>query len=585
MRAAASVPSDLVPPLKRWIDVPVDESLASSLSSGLELPLPLARILVSRGYDSPESASAFLSPRLSEVGDPFLLPGMGLAVERVIRALRDRERIAVFGDYDADGVTATALLSTVLSRMGGDVVGFLPSRFEDGYGLSGSALERCVEQHEPAVIVTVDCGTNSVESVASAATAGVDVIVTDHHEPADEVAKPLALINPMLSEDESVRVLAGVGVAFKLCHALIKQAREALPEAAEGIDLRDWLDLVALGTVADVAPLRGENRILVHHGLARLSRAARPGVQALKDIAKVRGEVDAYHIGFVLGPRINAAGRLASGHTALDLLVSEEPDVCRTLAHELDDANTDRRDIEDGIRMTAEEQIDATFDPASDFGVVAAGDNWHVGTIGIVASRLVTKYQRPAIVIGMDEDGNGRGSGRSIEGLNLVEMLDACEDLLEKHGGHAMAAGLDIKAGNVEAFRERFNGLCADRLRGTDLRPAQRVDAWISLGEVDRELYEQALRLKPCGMGNPKPVWGARHVQVAGPPRRVGKEGAHLKLLLAGGGRQLDAIGFGLGPYELPEGPIDIVFEIAEDTYRGHGALQLILKDIAASQS
>jgi len=521
---------------------------------------------------------------LSEVGDPFLLPDMAPAVERVVRALRDRERIAVFGDYDADGVTSTALLSTVLIRMGGDVVGFLPSRFEDGYGLSGGALERCIEQHKPSVIITVDCGTNSVDSVVAAAQAGIDVIVTDHHAPAEEVAKPLALINPMLSQDEPVRMLAGVGVAFKLCHALIKQARIDLPEAAEGVDLRDWLDLVALGTVADVALLRGENRILVRHGLVQLTRAGRAGVEALKNVAKVRGDVDAYHIGFVLGPRINAAGRLASGHTALDLLVSEDPDVCRTLAHELDDANKERREIEDDIRAAAEEQIDASFDPGEAFGLVAAGVDWHVGTIGIVASRLVAKYQRPAIVIGIDEEGHGRGSGRSVEGLNLVEMLDACEDLLEAHGGHAMAAGLNIRAENVEAFRERFNGLCAAQLKGTDLRPAQRVDAWISLGEVDRELYDQSLRLKPCGMGNPKPVWGARHVQVAGQPRRVGKENAHLKLLLAAGRTQLDAIGFGLGPYELPEGPIDIVFEIAEDTYRGHGALQLILKDFAASQ-
>jgi single-stranded-DNA-specific exonuclease len=583
MNLASPVTPNPIPPLKRWVDVEVDEAVAASLSSELELPLPLARILVSRGYDTPEAAASFLSPRLSEVGDPFLLPDMALAVERLIRALREKERIVVFGDYDADGVTSTALLSTVLARMGGDVVGFLPSRFEDGYGLSGGALERCIEQHKPSVVITVDCGTNSVDSVVVAGASGVDVIITDHHEPAEEVAKPLALINPMLSESESIRLLAGVGVAFKLCHALIKQARVDLPEAAEGIDLREWLDLVALGTVADVAQLRGENRILVRHGLARLTRASRPGVEALKDVAKVRGDVDAYHIGFALGPRINAAGRLASGHTALDLLVSDDAEVCRTLATELDHTNRERREIEDEIRIAAEAQTDEMFDPEAVFGVVAADEAWHVGTIGIVASRLVRKYQRPAIVIGIDDEGNGRGSGRSIEGLNLVEMLDACEALLETHGGHAMAAGLSIRAENVDAFRERFNELCAAQLKGTDLRPAQRVDAWISLGEVDRNLYEQSLRLKPCGMGNPKPVWGARHVQVAGQPRRVGKDDAHLKLLLAAGGTQLDAIGFGLGPCELPEGPIDIVFEIAEDTYRGHGALQLILKDLGPS--
>lgn len=584
MRAAASAPSDPVPPLKRWIDVPVDEPLAASLASALDLPLPLARILVSRGYDTPEAAAAFLSPRLSEVRDPCLLPDMAVAVERLIRALRERERIVVFGDYDADGVTAAALLSTVLMRMGGDAVVFLPSRLEDGYGLTEGALERCIGELKPALIVTVDCGTNAVESVAQAMRAGVDVVITDHHEPAAAVAQPLALVNPMRAEDASVRVLAGVGVAFKLCHALIKQARADLPEAAQGVDLREWLDLVALGTVADVALLRGENRILVRHGLTMLSRAARPGIRALKAVAGAGDAVDAYHIGFVLGPRINAAGRLASGHTALDLLMSDDAAVCRTLATELDVANRERREIEDGIRVAAEAQIDRGFDSASVFGVVAADVGWHVGTIGIVASRLVGKYRRPAIVVGIDDEGNGRGSGRSIEGLNLLEMLDACEDLLEAHGGHAMAAGLNIRAENVDVFRERFNELCSAQLKGTDLRPAQRVDAWIALGEVDRALYEQALRLKPCGMGNPKPVWGARHVQVIGPPRRVGKDGAHLKLRLGAGRSQLDAIGFGLGACALPDGSIDIVFEVAEDNYRGYGALQLILRDLAPSQ-
>ncbi|NQU40124.1 MAG: single-stranded-DNA-specific exonuclease RecJ [Lentisphaerae bacterium] len=570
-------------PCKRWVDVEVDADVAATIADALNIALPLARILVGRGFCDPVAADAFLHPLLSQVGDPFELPDMDLAVARLIAALREKQRIVVFGDYDADGVTSTALLSTVLTRMGGNIACFLPSRFEDGYGLTSGALERCMAEHAPAVIVTVDCGTNSADSVAVATAAGVDVIVTDHHEPAEVCAKPLALINPMFSELESIRVLAGVGVAFKLCHALIKQAREDLPEAAEGIDLREWLDFVALGTVADVALLRGENRILVRHGLKRMGAGARPGLQALKDVAKVKGEVSGYHVGFVLGPRINAAGRLASGHTALDLLVATEPDTCRALAQELDDANQERRTIEDAIRVEAEAQIDATFDESEQFGLVAAGADWHVGTIGIVASRLVGRYQRPSIVIGLDGKGGGRGSGRSVDGVDLVALLDACEDLLETHGGHAMAAGLNIREENLAAFRERFNALCSSQLKGRDLRAVQRVDAWVSLGEVDRELYDQSLQLSPCGMGNPKPVWGARHVQIAGEPRRVGKDGAHLKLLLAAGRTQLDAIGFGLGPYVLPDGPIDILFEIAEDTYRGHGALQLILKDLAPS--
>ncbi len=571
---------------KRWVTAAADEAAAARLAEALALPRPLAAVLAARGLSDPEAARAFLSPRLSTLSDPFAMPGMAEAADRLEAALSAGRPITVFGDYDADGVTASALLTGILRALGGRVTPFIPCRFEEGYGLTPAALRRCLAETRPALIVTVDCGTNAAESVELAAAQGVPVIVTDHHEPSGRTAPAAAMINPAVTGPETLRDLAGVGIAFKLCHALLKRRRGAgaAPDATP--DLREWLELVAIGTVADVAPLTGENRILVRHGLAALEGTAHAGLRALKQVAGVKGPVEGYHVGFVLGPRLNAAGRLSSGHAALDLLLQRagDPAAAEPRARELDAANRERRAIEDGIRREAERLIETAHDPARDFGIVVAGENWHVGTVGIVASRLCSRFRRPVIVVAWNADGTGRGSGRSVEGLNLVEVLEECRELLDGFGGHAMAAGLELRREQFDAFRARFEAACAARLRGQDLRPVQRVDAWVSLGELDAALMRGLDTLRPFGEGNPAPAWGVRNVRVAGRPSRVGRDGAHLKLLLAGGAAQLPAIGFGMGELPLEDGTVlDAVVELKWDHWRGNGSLQLQLLDLAAA--
>jgi len=566
---------------KRWEIAAADPARAEGLARAFGLPLPVARVLAARGFACGDAAERFLHPRLSDLSDPFALPDMEAAVARTWAGIESGERIAVFGDYDADGVTGTAVLVSVLRRLGADAVPFLPNRMQDGYGLTRSALERCLTEVRPGLIVTVDCGTGAAEPVAAAARRGVDVIVTDHHEPGRTAPPAVAVVNPNAGGAEDSRVLAGAGVAFKMCHALVKRGLDAASKRAGGLDLRDWLDVVAVGTVADVAPLTGENRILVRHGLNRLARTKWPGLRALKRAAGLKGSLDCYHLGFVIGPRINAPGRLGRAESALELLLVPEnrPERAEELAKELENANRERKSIEGAILEEAARELDRTFDPQTCYGVSAAREGWHVGTIGIVAARLCSRYYRPAAVIGLEESGYGRGSLRSIEELDLMEVLEACADLLESFGGHRLAAGIVLDRERVDEFRKRFNSLCAERLRGRDLRPVQRVAAPLGLGSLDRSFFEAVNRLRPFGIGNPEPVWCARRVRVLGAPRTVGRDHAHLRMRVADGGTEMDAVGFGLGQREVPEGELDIAFRVRENHYGGRPRLELHLKD------
>jgi single-stranded-DNA-specific exonuclease len=444
----------------QWITVEVDETKARALAAEMEMPLPVAKVLVSRGIDSKAASEKFLNPRLSDLCDPFAMPGMVAAVARIWHAIDSQERITIYGDYDCDGVTSTALLVLVLEHLGATVSSFLPKRLEDGYGFTIGALGKVLEETQPSLIITADCGTRSADVVIDAAKQNVDVIITDHHE-GDNLTLPeaVAVINPKFGGPDGVEELAGVGVAFKLCHALVKQAVADGREEASSIDLRDYLDLVAIGTVADVVPLTGENRTLVRHGLARLndSSAARCGLQALIRVAGIRTRLDCYHLGFLIGPRLNAAGRLGSADVGLELLMTEDPARARRLAGQLDASNRERKRIEETIIEDAATEIEATFDPEHSFGLVASRRGWHIGTIGIVAARIAGRFKRPVVVISIDDDGLGRASCRSINCVNLVHVLDQCADLLESYGGHNQAAGLRIREENVDAFRERFN--------------------------------------------------------------------------------------------------------------------------------
>ncbi len=563
-----------------WKTKTIDEPTVFATANRTGLPIPIARALALRGHHLPAEIEAFLDPRLDHLSDPFLLPDMEKAVSRIWKALDAGETITVFGDYDVDGVTSTALLTRVLAGLGADVKPFIPDRLDEGYGLSQEALDRCLEEHGSTLFVTVDCGTNAVDSVAHAQANGIDVIVTDHHEPDEQTAAAFALINPKLGGFQPLENLAGVGVAFKLAHALIKSGRERSNAAASQLDLRDYLDLAALGTVADIVPLIGENRIIVRHGLARLGMTKWEGLRALKAVAGLRGEADTYHLGFQLGPRINAAGRIGQPMQALRLLTTADPAEAREIADLLDRTNQERRKIERDMADQAFAEIEAYFDPEKHYGLVVAREGWHPGVVGIVASRVARHYNRPAIVMGIDAAGQARGSCRSIEAFDLLEGLRACEGLLEKYGGHKMAAGVRLGIGSLDAFKAAFNTVAAIALEATDLSPSLAIDAEVPGDELDWDFFRKLKQLAPFGQDNPEPVWALHGVELVGQPRVVGQK--HLKLSMVSKGRKFDAIAFNYPLDRLPEGTLDLAFTLKENSWNGNTTLQFQIKDIRA---
>lgn len=565
---------------KIWKFKPCDEALAEHFFRSLEnIPEPLTALLAQRGCKTVEDAGLFINPALSTLRDPFELPGMDKAVSRIRRALSEGGKITVFGDYDVDGVCSTALLVRVLRELGGKVSAFIPSRFDDGYGLSSDALTACIAEHRPSLIVTVDCGTGSVEAVEKARDAGVDVVITDHHESGGRVAPAVAVVNPKLADKHPGRILAGAGVAFKLCHALIKDGRENSCAASAAVDLKKYLDFTAVATVTDMVPLLGENRALVRAGLQSLENSCWPGWNALKKLAGIAGTVETWHAGFAFGPRINAAGRVGRPDAALELLLTDLPARADELAQLLDSANRERQAIEKDIVREAIEEIDSYFDETRHFGLVIAREGWHTGVIGIVASRLVARYGRPVTVIGMD-GGGGRGSCRSIDTFNILDGLGACAGLLKQFGGHAMAAGLEVEEQNLEAFKIRFNEAVAAQIQGADLRPILEIDRVITLGEADEALMDGLKRTGPFGQDNPEPVWAVCGVSAA--DSRILKE-KHLKLTLADGKIRREAIGFNLAE-KLPAGPVDVAFTLQENSWNGRTAVQLNIRDIRPAQ-
>ncbi len=562
-----------------WLEAEANAAEAERLARSCGLPLPIAGVLARRGLNSREEIDAFLTPRLERLRDPLLLPDMPKAVDRIWQAIQENERILIFGDYDVDGVTSTAFLSRILERLGGTVHRFIPNRQDDGYGLSPEAMTHCLDTFEPGLIVTVDCGTGNVDAVELARERGVDVIVTDHHEASGDVAKAFAVVNPKLGDDESANKLAGVGVAFKLSHALIKVGRARGYPSSKTTDMRPLMYLVALGSVADMVPLVGENRILVRFGIDVLNRCPDPGIGALVRNAGIQQEMSSYHIGFVLGPRINAAGRMDSPDIALNLLLSQSTRHAERMAQTLEKANKERQGIEETIRVEAESGLVAGYDPDTPGVMVVASRGWHPGVIGIVASRLVRRFHRPSIVISIAEDGIGRGSCRSIEGFDLIQNLQAADDLLMQYGGHRMAAGLDIREENIDLFRDRLNRRARESMADTDLRPSQQLDGWIELKDLSHEFLDAQNQLMPFGNSNPVPVWGLRGVTLD-KVQRVGADKKHLRLLFSTPTGPQDAIGFGLGDRDVPDGPVDLAFQLRRNVFRGETRLQLMLQDI-----
>ena len=562
-----------------WSFPSVDDAAAADLALKLDLPPVLARLLCMRASADIQEASRFLDPSMTDLSDPFRISGMRAAADRICCAIANKESILVHGDYDADGIAGTAVLLHVLADLGGSARPWLPNRMRDGYGFTPASLSRCLGEthYRPQLIITADCGTNAVAAVRLAEQSGIDVVITDHHEPGGELAPALAVVNPKLDADQSLHMLAGVGVAFKLCQALFTLCREKGIEKAGAHDLRSYLDLVALGTVADIAPLLGENRILVGHGLKQMNEAAPVGLLELMKVAGMRQPLDATNIGFGLAPRINAAGRLGEAGNALELLMTENHSRARALALELDAANRERQAIELQIRKQALDIIEPAFDPARSFGLAVGKRGWHQGVIGIVASNLVARFWRPAAVVAFDENGCGKGSCRGIAGASLLTILEACSDSLESFGGHDAAAGIEVHEDKFDAFCEKFNAAAAAVFSEKDLTPTLAIAGWLELEEITPRFMGALERLHPFGAENPEPVWAVRKVS-AMQMRKVGRN--HLRFEVAANGSRCRAIAFNRDEASLPAGLMDIAFRLRRDLYAGPDQLQLQVVDL-----
>ncbi len=560
----------------RWSLAPAQPLLAGQLANQLRIPPLLAQCLVNRDLAESAAMQAFLDPRLKQLQDPFLLPNMGAAVDRLFLAHQRRERCVIFGDYDVDGVTSTALLVSVLQALGWLVDYYLPHRMDEGYGLSQEAVENCLKKFPASVLVAVDCGSTTVGSVAWLNQQGVDVIVLDHHQISSPAPPAVALVNPQLTGEFTE--LCSAGLAFKLAHALVKRGREQGLHGAADFDLRPLLDLVALGTIADIVPLIGENRILAYAGLQRLNATNRPGLVALKKVSQSPARLGAYEVGFQLGPRLNAAGRLETAEAALSLLLAKDAAEAMPLAEKLDACNRERQGLERRIAAEAVEAVKERFNPEQDFVIVEGQEPWHIGVVGIVASRVLQQFYRPTIIVGGDGD-EWRGSGRSITGFDLAHALRDCSDLLVRHGGHAMAAGVSLRPDNLDAFRNRLNDLARRALRPDDLQPHLRIDAEVGLEEVTYECLHHLGKLQPTGQGNPPVHFSTRNLVHHRPLQRVGASRQHVKMWVTDGVTACEAVWWGAGNESLPVGRFDLAFAPQINELNGRRTVQLKVLD------
>lgn len=560
----------------RWIIAPQEKLDGGPISWAEICGAPcIARLLLRKGFASGEEVQTFLRPRLKSLSDPFLLPNMAAAVERVLAAFDRQERIVLFGDYDVDGVTSLALLAETLRGYGAAPACFLPLRMEEGYGLSRESIERCLSQHQPQLLIAVDCGTSSMAEIVDLSRRGVDVIVLDHHEPKSALPDCIAIVNPKIDPESSFHYLCSAGIVFKLCHALLKTR-------PIDFDLKSRLDLVALATVADIVPLRGENRTLAQRGALEIARSTRIGLRKLIELSGVKPPILAEDIGFRLGPRLNAAGRLSTAEKSLQLLLTQDEEQAIELAEFLHQQNRERQEVERQILLAAEEKIANEFSAERDAAIVVGARGWHAGVLGIVASRLAHKYHRPAIVIGFDENGLGKGSGRSIEGLNLVGALSRCADKIDKYGGHEMAAGLALQEKQFDAFAENFRRCARELLSDEQLQPCLRLDHELLFSELNYEFLDWHETLQPFGNGNPQPLFFAAAVEPVAPPRVVGEN--HLALRLRQRNYHHRAIFFGAAQSSLPQQPWDVAFRIRRGEYEGERTLELQVEAVRAAE-
>ena len=572
------------PPRLIWDHPDVDEGRAGDLASALDLDPVIARLLVLRGIDTADEAGRFLDPRIDHLHDPFRLADLPLAVDRLQRAIEKGERIAIHGDYDVDGVTSTVILRRVLDLLGADVVHFIPERLKDGYGLEPAAVERLAARGA-AVVVSADCGIRSQAAAARARELGVDLIVTDHHEPEAVLPPALAVINPKRRDcGYPDKNLAGVGVALKLVQALCLRSDRAgwLPA---------FVKLAAVGTVADVVPLRGENRVIAKLGLERLSRKRHAvGLRALLDSAGLLGEsLTGFHVAFRLAPRINAAGRMSTPDLATRLLLLTDDDreaEARRLAEEIEAVNLRRREAEAEILAAARRKVDSDPDVGAHAILVVWGAGWHRGVIGIVASKLVDLFHRPAIVLAVEGDA-AYGSGRSIPGFDLLGALDHCGDLFTRYGGHRHAAGVTLESGRLAELRRRITAFADDRLGPEQLMPRLRVDGRLPLAGITPGMMAGLRAMEPFGAGNPRPVFHSGTLQLADAPRVL--KSRHLAMRVRQRGRVFRAVAWRMADREdfvkRHGDALDLAFHLTENNWRGERTIELSVADIRPGEA
>ena len=553
----------------------MDGDKAALLALELEVSPLLGRLLVLRGITDPEAADHFLNPRLDQLHNPFLMAGMDTAVARLKRAVAQQEKILIYGDYDVDGTTAVVVLMAGLESLGARVDVHIPDRLKDGYGMRVPVVERAAADGFT-VLLSVDTGIREHEVVARAQELGIDCIITDHHLPKEEsLPAAHALLNPHRPDcaypDKN---LSGVGVAFKLVQGLLG---ERMSEAL----LRSYLKIVAIGTIADVVPLIGENRVIASFGLQALRRPVQPGLSALLEVARLNGRAPtAGDIAFRIAPRMNAAGRMEDAHAVIELLRTSDPVKAQQIARRLEELNSERQHAEESILNDIVEILKARPEITGRYSLVFAGEGWHRGVIGIVAQRVVERCYRPTLVIGV-ENGTGQGSGRSIANFHLLNALTDSQDVFERFGGHAAAAGFTLPSGRIGELTERFEAYARSALSPQDLIPLLRVDAEVDLDHLDWPLYEQLKRMEPFGMGNPTPVFAARNLRLIYPPRVLSEK--HLKLKVGKGSKSFDALGWRKGEQAKLLGTgdtLDLAFTLDENLYQGTSSLQMIIKDL-----
>jgi single-stranded-DNA-specific exonuclease len=568
----------------RWDTLNCDDAAAESLAAALKISPVVAKLLCQRGLSSPELADRFLNPSLDHLHDPMLLADMGVAVERILRAIAQKEKIAIHGDYDVDGVTSTVILRRALELLGGHVIHFIPERLKDGYGLQPVAIER-LHADGVALVISVDCGIRGAEAALRARALGVDLIITDHHEPDTELPLALAVINPKRRDcTYPDKNLAGVGVALKLVQALCRRAgRDKL--------MPGFIKVAAIGTLADVVPLVGENRVIAKIGLELLTRGPhKVGLRALIDVCGLTGKtIDSYHIGFMMAPRVNAAGRMSTPDIAARLFLADDEALAeevRQLALQLDGENVKRQEEEAEITAQAKKIVTTDPEVGARSILVVAGEGWHRGVIGIVASKLMDAFHRPAIVLSI-EDGVAHGSCRSFSRFDMLGALERCAHLLTRFGGHKQAAGLTLDASRIRELRLAVNDVADETLGPDDLMPRLRIDGGLAFREITGGVAAGIMSLAPFGAGNPRPVFAARGVEIIDGPRKLKER--HLKMSLKQEGRIFRAVAWRAAERHdyLSEhkAALDVAFSLEQNHYNGNTYVELTLADLKQSEN